>query len=60
VHALLKTPAWLPRFRAYLAAIRERRDASRRLKDAEAYLGNLDRLDHELKQHATRLIRGGP
>lgn len=59
-HYLLKTPARLPRFRAYLAAIRERRDASRRLKDAEAHLGNLDRLDHELRRHAMRLIRGGP
>lgn len=58
VHYLLKTTATLPKFRAYLDAIRPRRDGSRRLADAVDRLGNLDRLDVELRKHASRLIEG--
>jgi hypothetical protein len=58
VHYLLKTPAMLPKFRAYLDAIRLRRDPLQRLADARAHLGDLDRLDGELRKHASGLIRG--
>jgi hypothetical protein len=59
VHHLLKTTAALPRFRAYLDAIRLRRDASRRLADAREHLGDLDRLNGALRRDAKRLIQGG-
>ena len=59
VHYLIRNTAKLPRFRAYLEAIRPRRDPSRRLDDAESQLGDLDRLNLELRRHASRLIRGG-
>jgi hypothetical protein len=58
VHYHLKTTAALPRFRAYLDAIRSRRDPTRRLADAREHLGELDRLNSALRRHATRLIRG--
>ena len=45
VHYLLKTPTVLPKFRAYLDAIRPRRGDAQRLADATAQLGDLDRLD---------------
>lgn len=57
VHFHLKTPARLPKFRAYLDAIRPRRDGAHRLDDAQAHLGPFDRLDTELRKHAARLIR---
>jgi len=55
VHYALKTTAMLPRFRAYLDAIRPRRAATQRLEDATAQLGRLDRLDLALRKHARRL-----
>jgi hypothetical protein len=58
VHYLLKTTAMLPKFRAYLDAIRPRRDPAQRRADARAHLGDLDRLDRELRKHASGLIRG--
>ncbi len=57
VQALLTNRASLPRFRAYLDAIRPRRDPKQRLDDATTHLGNLDRLDRTLQQAARRLIR---
>ncbi len=57
VHALLTNRASLPKFRAYLDAIRPRRDPKYRLDDATTHLGNLDRLDLTLQQAARRLIR---
>lgn len=57
VHYLLKTSAMLPKFRAYLDAIRPRRDPLQRLADARAHLGDLDRLDGELRKYASGLIR---
>jgi hypothetical protein len=56
VHYLMRTPARLRGFRAYLAAITHRKDASHRLDDAAAHLGDLDRLDRDLKKHARRVL----
>ena len=58
VYHLMKDPARLPGFRTYLAAIRNRRDASSRLDDARAHWGDLDRLDQELRRASIRLLRG--
>ena len=58
VHDLMQTPARLPGFRDYLKAIAPRADGAHRLDDARAHLGNLDRLDVDLKRHAGRLIDG--
>ena len=57
VHAFLSSRASLPAFRAYLDAVRGRRDPGFRLDDASAHLGDLDRLDRNLQQAASRLIR---
>jgi hypothetical protein len=48
----MKDPARLPKFRAYLAAIKPRRDASHRLEDAREHLGDLDALDKILRRYA--------
>jgi hypothetical protein len=53
-HYHLRTSSKRPKFRAYLQSIRERRDPSNRLKDASASLGDLDRLDRDLRKHAAR------
>jgi hypothetical protein len=52
VHYALRTTAALPKFRAYLDAIRPRRDATKRLADATAAFGDLGRLDLALRKHA--------
>jgi hypothetical protein len=57
VHAFLTSRASLPAFRAYLDALRGRRDSRSRLDDATTHLGDLDRLDRMLQQAASRLIR---
>lgn len=57
VHAMLTDRASIPRFRAYLDAIRPRREPEHRLDDAMRHLGNLERLDRTLQQAARRLIR---
>jgi len=59
-HCLMKTPAKLKGFRAYLDAIRERKDSSKRQDDATKYLGDLDRLDRDLKKYAARLLEERP
>jgi hypothetical protein len=58
VSYLLRTKARLPGFRAYLEAIRGRRDASKRLQDAQAHLGDLAKLDAALARYAIQLMRG--
>jgi hypothetical protein len=58
VHYLFKTPAMVPKFRAYLDAIAPRRDTAKRLADATLTLGDLDRLNVSLRKHAKRLIDG--
>src|SRR5271166_3291759 len=55
VHYLIKEPAALPRFRQYLQAIASRVESDRRIEDAQAHLGDLDRLDQELRRYAIRL-----
>jgi hypothetical protein len=56
VYHLMKDPERLPRFRDYLAAIRPRRNADQRIEDARRALGDLDRLDRDLKARARKLI----
>jgi len=58
VHDLMQTPARLPGFRDYLAAIAPRTDGAHRLDDARAHLGDLAKLDADLRRHAGRLIEG--
>jgi hypothetical protein len=55
VHYLINEPEALSRFREYLEAIAPRSKADHRLEDAQAHLGDLDRLDRELRRHAVRL-----
>jgi Protein of unknown function (DUF1570) len=57
VYHLMTSPARLPQFRAYLKAIRGRKDQNRRFDDAETHFGNLDRLDQELRQESIELLR---
>jgi Protein of unknown function (DUF1570) len=48
VYKLLRDHARLPKFRDYLAALREKPDPSRRLEIATEHLGDLDKLDKEV------------
>ena len=57
VYHLMKDPALLPRFRDYLRAIGPRRDPKSRLDDARAHLGDLDRLDRDLRKLSIRLLK---
>ena len=57
VHFLMSNPDRTPGFRKYLQAIQDRTDAARRLDDARAQLGDLDKLDAELKRYSFRLLR---
>jgi hypothetical protein len=57
VYHLIKTPARLPQFQAYLKTIYTRTDKTHRLDDAEKYFGDLDRLDQDLRRDAIRLQR---
>ncbi len=45
----------VPKFRAYLSAIRKRRDPKGRIEDARAHLGDLARLDASLRRYAIKL-----
>ena len=56
VDTLMKSPALLPKFRAYLKAIAPRVDADHRLDDARAHLGDLDDLNADLHTQANRLV----
>ncbi len=56
IHSHLKTPTKLPRLRAYLAAIAGRRDPKDRLEDAKAHLGDLTKLDAEMRLYARKPI----
>jgi Protein of unknown function (DUF1570) len=49
VYTMLKQPARLAKFRAYLAALRDKPDPSRRIEVATTHLGDLDKLDKELR-----------
>ena len=55
VHYLMRDPVALPRFRQYLQAIAPRTKSDRRIEDAQTHLGDLDRLDQDLRRYAIRL-----
>ena len=55
VYYLIKTPARLPQFQAYLKTIASRTTKDHRYDDAERHFGDLDRLDQELRHEAIRL-----
>lgn len=58
VHYLMKTtPSKLTKFRDYLDALRKRRDPSHRLEDARTHVGDLARLDKELKKYRHKQIQ---
>lgn len=57
VYDLLHSRGRRPRFRAYLDAIRRRRDPGHRLDDARRHLGDLELLDRELRELAIRSFR---
>jgi hypothetical protein len=57
IHMLLQTEPNAAKLRAYLDAVRPRREASQRLDDAATHLGDLDALDAELRRYANRLLR---
>jgi hypothetical protein len=56
IHYCLKSPAMLPKLQAYLAAIKPRRNAEHRLEDARAHLGDLKKLDDDVRRYRTRPI----
>ena len=49
VTKLLRDPSRLPGFRAYLAALRQKPDPARRVEIAAEHLGDLSRLDKEVR-----------
>jgi hypothetical protein len=53
----MKEPSRLLGFRAYLELIHGRRDGNRRLEDARRHLGDLDRLDEDLRRYSVRLLK---
>jgi hypothetical protein len=55
VYYLLRNRDWTDKFRAYLDAIRPRRDAANRLADAEAHFGALSKLETKLRTAARNL-----
>jgi hypothetical protein len=56
IHSHLKNPEKRPRLRAYLTAINARRDPLARLDDARSHLGDLTKLDAEMRAYARRPI----
>jgi hypothetical protein len=57
IQLLMNDEDRLPRFRDYLAAVRVREDGKDREAEAQAHLGDLDRLDRDLQDYAVRLVR---
>lgn len=49
-HKMLKEAARLAKFRSYLAALREQPDPAKRVALATTHLGDLDRLDKEIRR----------
>jgi Protein of unknown function (DUF1570) len=49
VNKMLKDPAKLPKFRAYLAALREKPDPAKRIEIATTHLGDLTQLDKDIR-----------
>lgn len=50
VHKLMKDPARLPQFRAYLKAVQAANDPARRVALAEVQFGDLDKLDRDIRR----------
>jgi hypothetical protein len=49
VSKMMKDPAKLPKFRAYLAALRDKPEPSKRIEVATTHLGDLEKLDREVR-----------
>ena len=60
VHYLIKEPAVSPRFRDYLKAISLRDKPDHRIEDAQAHLGDVNKLDAELRRYAVQIQRSVP
>jgi len=58
IYELLKTRAATARLTKYLTAIKPRKNPGKRIEDAEETIGNLGKLDRDLKRSANLLIRG--
>jgi hypothetical protein len=58
VYYLMKDRARQDRFRSYLEALRPRNDPGSRLEDARQHLGDLGRLDQDVRAYANRLRTG--
>jgi hypothetical protein len=56
VHMMMRTRAEAGRLRAYLEAVKPRRDAARRLFDVEEHLGPVAAMDEALRGYANRLF----
>jgi hypothetical protein len=56
IDLLVRDGSRLPGFRAYLDAIRGRRGPESRLDDARRHLGDLDRLNEDLRSHSVHLL----
>jgi hypothetical protein len=54
---LLMTPAWRPKFQAYLAGLPKAGGAKGRVAYAEGPLGSLTALDREVRRHAREILR---
>ncbi len=57
VNYLLKTPAQLPKFQAYLAGLPKLVDAKKRVEYTEARLGSLEALNQGVRRYRQRLPR---
>ena len=57
-YELMKTKAGVAKLTAYLKAIKPRKNPGKRITDAENTLGNLGKLDRDLKRSANLMIRG--
>ena len=55
VHYLMSEPSTRVSFRLYLKAIRGRVNPLYRLEDAQAHLGDLDRLNREMQEYLETL-----
>ena len=57
LHYLMKEPEVMPRFRDYLGALATRRGSEHRIDDVQDHLGDVTKLDRELRNYAVRLQR---
>ncbi len=56
IHSQMKSPDRTPKLRAYLAAIHERTDSSKRVEDATKHFGDLTKLDATLRAYVRKPI----